>query len=218
MSQRRSRFGAMWMTRVCPGCGVRGWAPCPACAACLQVASAVEVSGARSAEALVDYTGVAVELVHHLKFGGGKDVGRWFGAAMATRIRADIDIVTWLPTTRERRRERGYDQAEVLARAAGAAARWPAVRRCLRRVDRSGHQTGLSANDRQIGPRFVAIAELADRRILLVDDVVTTSTSARNGVETLLKAGARSVDVMVIARTPAPSERQIPGARVSRAT
>src|SRR5436853_66800 len=75
-------------------------------------------------------------------------------AALVDRLRSPaagpVDVVTWAPTTTARRRQRGFDQAEHLARAVGAALAVP-VRPCL--IRRAGAaQTGRSAGERRRGP------------------------------------------------------------------
>ncbi len=193
----------MWNDRRCAGCGTRGWSPCHGCVVTLLAAGPVDVEGARKTEALLDYVGVTRDLIHSFKYGGARDLGRWFGEAMARRVSSDVDMITWVPTTARRRRERGYDQAQLLARAGGRLTQLP-VRRLLRRSDADPPQTGRSATERLRGPRLVSSA-VEGLRVVVIDDVVTTGTSAANAVTALLHRGALSVDVVVIARTPPPS-------------
>ena len=170
----------------------------------LRPAGPVDVDGARSTEALLDYVGVARDLIHSFKYGGAKDLAGWFGEAMAKRVASDIDIVTWMPTTPGRRRERGYDQAQLLSRAIGRSQHLPS-RKLLRRNAADAAQTGRSAGDRLLGPRVTA-ESVDGLRVVLVDDVLTTGASAAAGVHALVRSGAASVDVVVIARTPPPAE------------
>ena len=202
----------MWNEQRCPGCGASGWSPCQECVAQLTPARQVHIVGARHAEAVVEYVGVARDLVHSLKYGGARDLAPWFAGGVALTINQDIDFVTWLPTTKARKRARGYDQAQLLARAVGRAS-GVTVRRLLRRVDTEAPQTGRTAIERAAGPRFRGSGSLGLANVLLVDDVVTTGASATNAVATLLNGGAGHVDVTFVARTPAPADRKELSAR-----
>jgi predicted amidophosphoribosyltransferase len=112
---------------------------------------------------------------------------------------ATVDVVTWVPTTSARRRERGFDQAELLARAVARELRVP-CRELVRR--RAGPvQTGRSALDRRRGPVIELRVDTVPRRVLLIDDVVTTGTSVSVVAGTLRRGGARFVRVCAAART-----------------
>ena len=111
---------------------------------------------------------------------------------------APVDTVTWAPTTAAHRRARGFDQAETLAR---STARALGVRpaKLLRRIG-SAVQSGASRQSRLAGPRFEGRAPARGRRILLVDDVVTTGATLRAATAALMDAGAVVVHVAACAR------------------
>lgn len=194
----------MWSQRRCPGCGASGWSPCPSCVRLLRAAPRLAVPGARRASALIEFSGVGRDLVHSLKFGGARDLAGWFGEAMAVTIATDVDVVTWVPTTRQRRRERGYDQAQLLARSVGRAAQVP-TRRLLHRRGSTVPQTGRTALERMAGPSYQTAGSMTGVGVFLVDDVVTTGASATAAVTGLISAGARFVDIGFVARTPLPA-------------
>ena len=127
---------------------------------------------------------------------------------------ADYDVVTWVPTTVMCRAQRGFDQAELLARstARGLGVR---SRRLLLRAPGPG-QTSLPGQKRRSGPVLRARRVPVGAQILLVDDVVTTGTSLTAASDALLAVGARSVRPVVVAATPAPGWRPDGGGRAHR--
>ena len=116
--------------------------------------------------------------------------------------------VVAVPLSRERLRERGYNQSWELARRLARALALEARADALFRVRDTGHQLGLHRDARQAnlqGAFVVAphrAAWVRDARIALVDDVLTTGATARAAVRTLRAAGAREVQVWTVARTP----------------
>lgn len=138
--------------------------------------------------------------------------------AAAVPVGADV-AVTWLPTTASRRRRRGFDHAELLARAV-ARRRGVHSRRLLERVDHQP-QTGRTRADRLDGPRFRAVGRPAPH-VVLVDDVVTTGTSLRNAAATLRRQGCKTVIGVAVARTllkpPSNGSENAIGRGVARTT
>jgi ComF family protein len=122
---------------------------------------------------------------------------------------AAADLVVPVPMAAARRRERGYNQAELLARrlaqATGRELSAGAVRR--RRSTRS--QTRLSARERRANVRGAfrmrSAAPMAGRFVLVVDDVITTGATAGEVGRLLLGAGARAVALAAVVQAPDPS-------------
>ncbi len=151
-------------------------------------------------QALVDYK-------YHQRESYGVCFGRWMGAC-ARRCRSDpFDLVTWVPVSRRRLRERGFDQCRLLAvqvakvygmRPVRTLKKWkdvpslasseasPAMRRKL-----------VAGVYRVISPETVA-----GKRILLVDDIITTGSTLEEAAGTLRAAGAAEVCCVTAARTP----------------
>lgn len=126
-------------------------------------------------------------------------VNRLIAAGVGSETR--IDVVTWAPTSSRRRRQRGFDQAELVARRVAAQLGLP----CRRLVERHGDdvtQTGLGRADRLRGPRFRVRPDVAGRRILLIDDVVTTGATLGSAAAALRGAGAADVVQAAVAATP----------------
>ena len=162
----------MLLPTTCPVCDKRGPAPCAGCAALLSPAPALPAPpGLEGCAALLSYGGAGRELVARLKYRNARSSVPFLARGMAA-LAPSVDVVTWAPTTPAHRRSRGFDHAEVLARAVARNLGVP-CRPLLRR--RSGPaQTGRDAAARRAGPDFVALRPVRGWRILLVDDVVTT--------------------------------------------
>lgn len=111
--------------------------------------------------------------------------------------------VTWVPTTDHRRRTRGFDQAELLARHLAAHVGVPHAR-LLRRTSRA-HQTGSSREVRLIGPSFVA-RPVGNMSVIVVDDVTTTGATFRAAARALVNAGA---DHILCLAVTAVAERSV---------
>jgi ComF family protein len=117
--------------------------------------------------------------------------------------------VVAVPLSRERLRERGYNQSWELARRLARALALDARADALFRVRDTGHQLGLhrEARGANLQGAFVVTPRHAGwvrgARIALVDDVLTTGATAHAATRTLRAAGARDVQVWVVARTPA---------------
>lgn len=186
----------------CPVCERAGPAPCASCWAQLQPAPAMPPPpGLDACPALLVYEGAGRELLARLKYRNGRSVVPWLAEGMAGLVAgAGADAVTWAPTSRARRRQRGFDQAEVLARAISRRLGLP----CPAALVRAGGapQTGRSREERRRGPAFAARDGVAGARILLVDDVVTSGATLTAAATALRAAGARSVTAVTAGRTP----------------
>lgn len=111
-------------------------------------------------------------------------------------------VITYLPRRKQTVRLVGHDQAKELARALSAATGIPAET-LLTRVRRTETQKELSATERMqnLAGAFTA-GNVGKRRVLLVDDVVTTGAGMVHGAKTLLRAGAAEVIAVSVAHTP----------------
>lgn len=148
-------------------------------------------------------------MVQELKFGGRRDLVGLLGPLLArtcldTWSRADVDLIVAVPLHPTRRRERGYNQAELLARSLAREAALPFCGSALRRIRATVPQVGLSDPERSKNVHGAFCSEKPDlvkgKRILLVDDVMTTGSTLQSAAEALSEAGALRVFVLTAAR------------------
>lgn len=117
------------------------------------------------------------------------------------------DLITWIPGSKQRIRQNGFDHGQRLATAVAAGLTVPVVR-CLDRNRRGPSQHKLGLEDRwdrthwRFSARNSAIRALTRASVLLVDDVLTTGASAAEATEVLRTAGSTSVRTAVLAVTP----------------
>lgn len=194
----------------CAGCDTPGAPICTTCRfALLGRAPDDEAHGVISALA---FTGRVRDVLLGLKYRNRRAVGRHLGGVLVNRLLElgayrDIDVVTWAPTSPAHRRERGFDQGELLARVVARQLGVP-CRRLLERPAGSVSQVGRSRTERLDGPRFRARPNLAGRRVLVVDDVVTTGATLRAAAGALRSSGAAPV-LAAVAATPAQHHARV---------
>ena len=192
----------------CAGCNEPGPTLCRRCR--FSLASAATQVSAEGVLAALPFDGVARQVLHGLKYRNRRGVARQLARLMVRRLRVGtVDVVTWAPTSGARARARGYDQAELLARAVAHELGVP-CRRLLYRThgeQQTGHTraerlNGVSFRSRAL-PRSGQRAGRPPLRVLLVDDVVTTGATLVAARSALLRAGVGSVVCAAAAATPA---------------
>jgi len=187
----------------CPGCGTPAEPVCAACGATLRAAPTLATPpGIDRLVVAFAYEGVARELVARVKYRNARAAVAWLADAMVERLGREppVDVVTWAPTTPARRRARGFDHAELLARAVGRRRGIP-VRGLLLRAP-GPVQTGARRAARRCGPQLRARSAVNGRSVLLVDDVVTTGATLTAAAGALRGSGALRVLGLAAARTP----------------
>lgn len=161
------------------------------------------------------YEGKVREVILRLKFHGADAAAEILGPLIAQcaaeHFFGEFDTVTWVPVSRFRRWKRGYDQAELLARAACRV--WevkPAA--LLRKTVHNPAQSGLTepaarrANVLGVYEIRPGV-EVLGRRVLLIDDVCTTGATLTECIRVLREAGASSVVCAVLAHTRPKKDR-----------
>ena len=161
------------------------------------------------ARAAVRYDDVARTLIHALKYQDRIDLaptlGRWMARA-GRDLLGDADALMPVPLHRRRGWSRRYNQSGALARHIARLAARPVIGGALRRVRPTQQQVGLSRDARasNVQGAFRVPADRAHavrgRRILLIDDVLTSGATVDACARALLRAGAGDVDVLVFAR------------------
>jgi ComF family protein len=204
---------------LCAICGERLFSPYavpsaagePRCGLCRRLTPAFA-----RAVAYGSYEGGLRELVHLLKYGGVRPAANVLGRMLAKAIavlQADFSpqpvIVVPVPLFRAKRRQRGFNQAEQIARAAlkhhFVEGRLCLGERILERRRETQSQTGLTRHQRRENMRGAfAVAQpeaVRGKEILVVDDVFTTGATVSECARILLRAGASKVWVATVART-----------------
>ena len=151
------------------------------------------------------YQGKLRELIHLYKYGKVRTLARPLGDLLLQALPRDeaFDCITPVPLHWRKRWQRGFNQADLLARRVAAAAGMPRSR-LLRRLRFTASQASLSHTNRR---RNVTAAfgcrrpeRVAGRRILLIDDVMTTGSTAAACALALKRAGAARVALLTLAR------------------
>ncbi|MBO5714068.1 MAG: ComF family protein [Clostridia bacterium] len=115
------------------------------------------------------------------------------------------DVITYVPMTQKSQRKRGYNQSKLLALGLSSRVNVEVVD-CLEKVKETQRQSKLTKSQRQknLKGAFKVVNKslIKNKRVLLVDDVLTTGTTVNAVCEKLLKAGAVAVDVLTVASVP----------------
>jgi ComF family protein len=153
------------------------------------------------------YGGPLARALQRFKYRGERGLAAELGALVAARVAADLargvalDVVVPAVLHADRARERGYDQAALLAAVVADRSALP-LRAPLRRIRRSRPQVDLDRAARAANMRGAFVAEagaLQGLRVALVDDVATTGATLMAAAGALRAAGARHIRMYVVA-------------------
>lgn len=193
---------------ACSQCGLPGLDG-GRCGACRRSAPAFDAT-----RAVFDFAFPVDAMIHALKYRHQLAVGRYLGDALA-RCGADFaaedgagaDLVLPMPLHPRRLAERGFNQAVELARGFARARDLPLGLAVVRKLRDLPAQAGLDREARLRSPRgaFECVEDLSGRRVIVVDDVMTTGATLDELARCLKGRGASWVGNLVVARTPSPS-------------
>lgn len=201
----------------CPFCGrsIKGEdeAPCPDCRTLPQWLRTSEsvFPGTNYTRCICvgQFEGPLRDSVHRYKFSNQSSYAGVYGRLLANRLRqagVTADIVTWVPVSGKRRKERGYDQAELLAAETARRLELPAER-LLKKSRGNGRQSEIETRaDRYANVRGVYEVPQPEKavgqRVLLIDDILTSGATLEEAAGALREAGAAEVTAAAFCRTP----------------
>lgn len=147
------------------------------------------------------YAGALRESFLRFKFGGlqhyGAAYAAWMAHTITDKLAGRYELVTWAPVSRARRRTRGYDQAELLCRAIARQLGCEAVRTLEKWKDPAAQSSmdGAAARRANVSGAYRPYRPeaFAGKRLLLIDDIVTTGATLAECSRVLLTAGAADV-------------------------
>jgi ComF family protein len=199
---------------MCPSCGVPFQSleseSTHLCGSC--ILHPPPYSGAR---AFGRYGSELSRMIQAFKFGGRQNLAGLLAPLLASTFQEfwsdrEIDLIVPVPLHPKRKRERGYNQALLLARGLSRLVGLPFRGDALLRIRSTAPQVGLSDEERarnlKKAFRCKKPAALKGRRILLIDDVMTTGSTAASAADALLEGGALRVSVLTLARAVAGME------------
>ena len=159
--------------------------------------------------AICVYEGVAKDCIHLFKYNARLNLADPLGRLMSDFINNELsdkrfDTIIPVPLHSIRLRERGFNQAEILAKRIAKHTNHPVCTDALKRIKPTKTQTGLSKTKRftNLSGAFKITKEdsIREKKILLIDDVFTTGSTINEAAKTLLRAKPKSVEALVLAR------------------
>ena len=164
--------------------------------------------------ALWMYEGNARHSLHRYKFSGARHYAPSYGRLLAMRIQRDLpapDIITWVPVSEKRRRQRGYDQGELMALAVAGELGIPAEYLLEKFRDNPPNSSLKTQPERKANVlgvyRAVQPERIRGKRVLLLDDIVTTGATASECARVLMTAGAEEIHFAAVAAAGNPSNK-----------
>ncbi len=188
---------------ICSKCGLPfdGAGPSHSCSTCIADPPPFE-----KARTVLLYGGAAAEAIQRFKYSPAPHLSKQLSGLleMAACTISPPDAIVPVPLHPKRLRTRGFNQSALLARPLSITLDAPFCPSILRRIRDTQNQAGLSRAERVINLKgafsIQKAKRIAGRRVLLIDDVITTTATVREAAITLLQSGAASVEVIALAR------------------
>jgi ComF family protein len=192
------KLTGMLAPHICLGCGWEGALLCQECEGLFPPPlENTVVTGIEAVRAATIYEGIAKDLVWKLKFGGAREAADIMAGVMVPLTPQDPEaIIVPVPTAARRVRQRGFDQAKLLAKLLSRRSGMRYVD-CLRRHGQT-HQVGASREQRlrQLAEAF-SLKKKPQESIILVDDVLTTGATLETAGAVVRAGGATHVEAAV---------------------
>ena len=189
----------------CLGCGAEGKLLCNDCLKALPPIAPKPLNSPdlKNVKSVTIYDGLAKELIWKLKSSGTQEAARIMAKSMVELLPKNKNfIIVPIPTASTRVRQRGYDQARLLAREIARRAKVP-YSNCLIRSGQA-HQVGSGREHRlhqlNTAYRLKRSTSIRNKHIIFVDDVVTTGATLETAAKLLVQAGARQVSAITFAQ------------------
>ena len=152
--------------------------------------------------------------LHRYKFRNARHYASAYGRLLALRIQSDLpqpDLITWVPVSRRRKRQRGFDQVELLALEVAGELGIPARQTLDKFRDNQPNSQLKTQPERRANVLGVYKAvdpeAFRGKRVLLLDDIVTTGATASECARVLMTAGAEEVYFAALAAAGKPSNK-----------
>lgn len=155
-----------------------------------------------------NYEGDVKNAIIRYKFGGmacyAEDFSKYLAECIKENLEGKFDIISWVPLSKKRLRSRGYDQARLLAEGVCKIFGLKAVRtlnKCRNAAPQSRQNDVSERMANILGAYEVCCDDISGKRVIIIDDVMTTGSTTSECARVLKTAGASSVIVLTLAKT-----------------
>lgn len=153
------------------------------------------------------YSGVMMELILNLKYKSNFTAGEIISEYMINFIKRkniNCDYITYVPMSKNRLKIRGYNQSEYLSKMISKSIDVPVIK-CLRKIKETKDQIGLTGEERwkNINKSFQFIEKynIENKKILVIDDVITTGATSFSCALELKNHGAKEINILTVAKS-----------------
>lgn len=149
------------------------------------------------------YEGIFKEVIHQYKFNKVRRLSKPLAMFLSELPIPDSDAIVVVPLHKKRLRKREFNQTAVIGHHLSKKLKIPLLLDVLIKVKETKPQTGLSSEERlkNLKNAFIAKDDVKGLNLLLIDDVITTGSTIKECSKALLKAGAKGINVLALARS-----------------